>query len=102
RVGVILTTMRSILVGAVAAALAIGAYTALAPSTLPRLMALNEERSALEAELSSLRAENAKLSRDVERFQGTTKESKAALDRAIREELGYIGKDEILLVQPTR
>ena len=80
-----------------AAALAVGAYAVLAPSGMPRLREMQAEQKALEADVAKARAENEALEREVKVLQGGAPESKAVLEKAAREELGWAKPDEVII-----
>lgn len=88
---------RVVLVVCAVVALAIGAYAVLAPSGLPRLREMEGEQARLQGEVDAARAGNERLAREVKVLQGGQPESKAVLEKAAREELGWTKPDEIVL-----
>jgi cell division protein FtsB len=88
---------RVVLVVCAVVALAIGAYAVLAPSALPRLREMEAEQARLQGEVDAARAGNERLAREVKVLQGGEPESKAVLEKAAREELGWTKPDEIVL-----
>jgi cell division protein FtsB len=58
-----------------------------------RYWRLKSEMDALEARIASLKTQNASLSREVEALR----DDPVALERAAREELGYISPGEVVL-----
>lgn len=87
---------RVILVVCGVLALAIGLYAVLAPSALPRLRELESEQARLQGEVDAARTKNEKLAKEVTVLQGGQPESKAVLEKAAREELGWTKPDEIV------
>lgn len=88
---------RVVLVVCAVVALAIGAYAVLAPSGLPRLREMESEQARLQGEVDAARAANERLTREVTVLQGGAPESKAVLEKAAREELGWTKPDEVVL-----
>jgi cell division protein FtsB len=78
-------------------ALAVSAYAVLAPSGLPQLWRLKDEEKALTVDVAKARADNAKLAAEVRVLQGDDPTSAAVLEKAAREELGWVKSDEIVL-----
>jgi cell division protein FtsB len=94
--------MRSstLLVTAFGAGLAIATYAVVTPSGLARWRALDGERAQLQAELELLQTRNDALARDIEVLRGDTPDTRVALARAVRQELGWIAPDEVVLLMP--
>lgn len=88
---------RVVLVVAAGVSLAVSAYAVLAPSALPRWLELREEERALTSEVERARAENARLAAEVKVLQGGEPTSAAVLEKAAREELGWVRRDEIVV-----
>lgn len=88
---------RVILIVCGAGALAITAYTVIAPSGLPRLWQLQDEEKALAGEVARLRTENEALGQEVTVLQGGEPSSQAVLEKAAREELGWARGDEVII-----
>lgn len=82
----------------VAAGLA--SYVALSPGGLPRLSAQRAEVAGLEADVEALKQENATLAREARLLQGEGAEARPYLEKAVREDLGWVKKDEHLLLLP--
>lgn len=78
-------------------ALAIAAYAVIAPSALPRLRDMQAEEKRLQGEVEAARTHNERLAREVKILQGGEPESRAVLEKAAREELGWTKPDEIVL-----
>jgi cell division protein FtsB len=93
---------RTVLVvcGFLAAGLA--SYAALSPGGLQRLSAQRAEVSSLEADVSALKLDNASLHREARLLQSDTPEARPYLEKAIREELGWVKRDERLLLLEER
>ena len=91
---------RILLACAAGVALAICTYAVLAPSGLPRLVRMADERAALEAEVAQHEAKNARLAADTELLRADPAlggAGSAALEKVAREELGYVGRDELVV-----
>lgn len=78
-------------------ALALSTYAVLAPSGLPRLRELEGEKAALTHDVDEARGDNERLGREVKILQGAEPESRAVLEKAAREELGWTRPDEVVL-----
>lgn len=88
---------RALLAVAGIVALAVAAWAVLSPSGLPRLRQLNNEQQALTADVDQARRDNARLEAEVRVLQGDDPASQAVLEKAAREELGWVKSDEIVL-----
>lgn len=83
------------LVGSAAAlSLALALVSLLDPGGVRRLSLLRQDVAKAEAANAALRAENARLSRTVQKLG--TRVDPAALERAAREQLGFVKRDELL------
>ena len=76
-----------------AAVAALGALSALDPAGMRKQVRLEAEARRLEAENRELRQENVRLRREARALAGDA----SALERAAREELGYVRPGEIVL-----
>jgi cell division protein FtsB len=85
---------RRIVLGAFALSACIAAASLLEPSGLQRLRRLQADIDRQEQKNRELRDENARLSRAVRELSPPV--SAAALERAAREQLGFVRQDEIL------
>ena len=91
---------RILLACAAGLALAICTYAVLAPSGLPRLVRMADERASLEAEVGQHEGKNARLAAETELLRGDLAQGsagRAALEKVAREELGYVGRDELVV-----
>lgn len=88
---------RALLAVAGIVALAVAAWAVLSPSGLPRLRQLKDEQHALTADVEQARRDNARLEAEVRVLQGDEPASQAVLEKAAREELGWVKSDEIVL-----
>ena len=68
---------------------------------MARLRSLEEEARTLESEVQNARAQNAHLADDVRVLRGDDPGSRAMLEKLARDELGYLGKGEVVLVMPS-
>jgi cell division protein FtsB len=84
---------------AAALALAIGAYTVVAPSALPRLKTARDDEAALRSQVEALRTDNHALAEEVRRLQGDPADpsSRRHLEKRAREELGAVAADEVVV-----
>ena len=78
--------------GAVAAAACLALWSAADARGFRKYMALNEDVKALEARNHALRTENARYLQEIEALRGDPD----ALERAAREELGFIRPGEVV------
>ncbi|HET9754122.1 MAG TPA: septum formation initiator family protein [Myxococcales bacterium] len=85
---------RRLMLGALAASACIGAASLLEPGGLRRLQRLQADIDRQEQKNRELRDENARLSRTVRELSPPV--SPAALEKAAREQLGFVRPDEIL------
>jgi cell division protein FtsB len=92
---------RVVLVVSAGVVAVIGATAAFSPSGLARLERLRVEETAVATDVERLTNDNARLAAEVERLRGTDPASRNTLEGRAREELGYIGKDEVVLVLPS-
>jgi len=90
-------TPRLVLVGAVVICALIGVTFALAPGGLAQLERLTVEEEALQADVERRTKENERLAKDIELLRGDSDASKNALEKKAREELGFIGKGEVVV-----
>lgn len=88
--------LRVVLAVSVVTALAVGAYTVLAPSGLARWYSLTDEERALDRQLEVAQRDNAALADEVARLKSDPR----VVEEAAREELGYVKNDELVLVVP--
>jgi len=63
-----------------------------------KLDAMQHEQARLESEVAAAKAENDKLKHESTLLSGDAPGSEAHLEKVAREELGYVGKDEKLLL----
>ncbi|OGQ20259.1 MAG: hypothetical protein A2138_24075 [Deltaproteobacteria bacterium RBG_16_71_12] len=87
---------RVVLAVSLVAALAVGAYTALSPAGLSRWFSLRGEERQLDAELAAAARDHAALVDEVERLRDDPR----AVEEAVREQLGYVRDDEVVLLIP--
>lgn len=87
---------RVLLAVSLVAALAVGAYTALSPSGLSRWFALTDEERQLDSQLEAATRHNAALVDEVKRLRDDPR----VVEEAAREQLGYVKKDEVVLLLP--
>jgi cell division protein FtsB len=88
---------RVVLVVCGVVALTVTAYAVLVPSGLPRLRELEAEKAVLTVDVDKARADNERLGREVKVLQGGEPESKDVLEKAARQELGWVRPDEVVL-----
>lgn len=88
---------RALLAVAGIVALAVVTWAVLSPSGLPRLRQLQEEERSLTADVEEAHRENARLEGEVRVLQGNEPTSTAVLEKAAREELGWVKSDEVVL-----
>jgi cell division protein FtsB len=89
-----LSPRRKLVLGALAASLSISALSLLDPGGLPRLRRLRADVERQEQKNRVLRAENARLSKTVRELSPPLRP--AALEKAAREQLGFVRQDEVL------
>lgn len=91
-----------LLAGCSAVALAIVLYTALSPDGYGRMGTLQGERAALSQRVAELKADNARLMEEASSLQEDAETTH--LERVVREELGYVKPDEVVLLmdEPAR
>ena len=89
-----LTPQRRLVLGAFAASLTITAMSLADPKGLRRLERLRSDIDRQEQKNRELREENARLSRTVKELSPPV--NPAALERAAREQLGFVRPDELL------
>ena len=87
---------RVVLAVSLVVALAVGAYTALSPSGLSRWFSLRDEERQLDAQLDDANQKNAALVDEVKLLRDDPR----VLEEAVREELGYVKRGELVLVVP--
>ncbi len=73
----------------------VGAVFVLSPQGLAKLERLEQEETALSAEVARKTKENERLARQIEALRGDSEASKNALEKRAREELGFVGKGEV-------
>jgi cell division protein FtsB len=78
-------------------ALAIGAWTVLAPSALPQLVDARRKNAELDAQLARQHEDNARLEAEVRALKETGPVGDAAVEKAARRELGFVRPDELIL-----
>ena len=89
---------RFIILGcALIAALVLG-YAALSDGGVDKMRELTAQQHELQRRAERARAENEQLVREIETLRGDDPTHDGALERAIREDLGYVRKDEIVVV----
>lgn len=79
-------------------ALAVLAYSVLAPSALPRLVEQRRDNDALAGDLARQQDENAQQERELVLLKDPGADGARALEQAARSELGFVGKDEVVFV----
>jgi cell division protein FtsB len=89
---------RPLLVASLVVALAVAGYTVLAPSALPKLVHQRQQNERLEADLARQRSRNTELEAEVSALQATGAGASAVVEEAARRELGFVKRDEIVLV----
>ena len=89
-----LTAQQRLVLGALAASLAMVAMSLADPKGLRRLERLRSDIERQEQKNRELREENARLSRTVKDLSPPV--NPAALERAAREQLGFVRPDELL------
>jgi cell division protein FtsB len=89
-----LSPRRKLVLGALAASLSISALSLLDPGGLPRLRRLRADVERQEQKNRVLRTENARLSKTVRELSPPLRP--AALEKAAREQLGFVRQDEVL------
>lgn len=93
----VLMRARMVLVVAVASCIVIGAVALFSPSGLARLERLRDEEQGLSADVDRRMRDNEHLADDIATLRGDTPASKNALEKRVREELGYVGAGEVVL-----
>ena len=88
---------RMVLVVAAASCIVIGAVGLFSPSGLARLERLRDEEQGLGADVDRRMRDNQHLADDIATLRGDTPASKNALEKRVREELGYVGAGEVVL-----
>ena len=88
---------RMVLVVAAASCFVIGAVGLFSPSGLARLERLRDEEQGLGADVDRRMRDNLHLADDIATLRGDTPASKNALEKRVREELGYVGAGEVVL-----
>src|SRR5438309_8537725 len=89
-----LSTRKKLVLGALGASLCLGAMSLADPKGLRRLERLRSDIERQEQKNRELREENARLSRTVKELSPPV--NPAALERAAREQLGFVRQDELL------
>ena len=89
-----LSPHRKLVLGALLISLGISALSLLDPGGLPRLRRLRGDIERQEEKNRLLRAENARLSKTVRELSPPLRP--AALEKAAREQLGFVRQDEVL------
>ena len=91
---------RSILLLAVTISVVVVAWTLLSPTGLHGVVQLREEKRVLTEQIAKAQDRNDRIADEIRLLQSP--EGKALWEKKAREELGYVGKDEIvLLLQPS-
>lgn len=85
-----------------AAALAVATWIAIGEGGVPRLRALQGEKGRLSAETKALSQENRLLGEEAVLLRGGQPGSKATLEKAVREELGFAGRGEVIVIDDAR
>lgn len=84
-------------------ALAIATWVAIGEGGVPRLQELDGEKGRLQAEADALKRENATLQKEATLLRTTDDAPpSAALEKAAREELGYIKSGEVVVIDDER
>ena len=73
------------------------AYATLAPASLPRLSRMRDERAALAAQAAALEIENSRTREVARALKGDDPRSLLLLEKVVRDELGYVRADEVVL-----
>jgi cell division protein FtsB len=89
-----LSPRKKLVLGALAASLCMSAMSLAGPKGLPRLQRLRADIDRQEQKNRELRAENARLLKTVRELSPPL--SPRALEKAAREQLGYVRQDEVL------
>ena len=89
-----LSAQRRLVLGALVTSLSLSALSLADPSGLRRLQRLRADVARQEQRNRALREENARLSRTVKELSPPV--DPAVLERLAREQLGYVGPDEVL------
>jgi cell division protein FtsB len=89
---------RAIVVISASAALVVVVWATLAPGALPHLTHMRAEQRALLAETEALALENARLRADARALRGDDAASLLLLEKVVRDELGYLRADEVVLL----
>lgn len=80
-------------------ALLVCGYAVMSDDGLPKTKKLSAERDALEHRIADIEAENSALAHEIENLRDEDDVSKHPfLEQAVRKELGYIKKDEIVVL----
>jgi cell division protein FtsB len=89
-----LSPRKKLVIGAFAASLCMGAMSLADARGLPRLRRLRADIERQEQKNRELRAQNARLARTVRELSSPIQP--AALEKAAREQLGFVRQDEVL------
>jgi cell division protein FtsB len=89
-----LSPRKKLMLGALAASLCMSAISLADPKGLPRLQRLRADVERQEQKNRELRAENARLAKTVRELSPPLQTR--ALEKAAREQLGYVRQDEVL------
>ena len=89
-----LSPRKKLVLGALAASLCMSAMSLADPKGLPRLQRLRADIERQEQKNRELRAENARLAKTVRELSPPLQPR--ALEKAAREQLGYVRQDEVL------
>src|SRR5919201_5603578 len=89
-----LSPRKKLMLGALAASLCMGAMSLADPKGLPRLQRLRADVERQEQKNRELRTENARLAKTVRELSPPLQTR--ALEKAAREQLGYVRQDEVL------
>ncbi len=87
-----------VLLTCAAVALAIATWVAIGESGVPKLQELDGERARLSAETEALKRENAALQAEAELLRTDATVPSGALEKAAREELGYVKNGEVVVI----
>lgn len=87
---------RALLAVSFVVALAVGTYAVLAPSGLSRWLSLRDEEKRLDQQVQAAQEHNAALTDEVAHLRDDPR----VVEEAVREELGWVKKGELVLVVP--
>lgn len=89
---------RTVLAACALVASGISGYAVLSEDGLSRMRRQREEAARLSADVDKLRAENERLKAEARRLEGEGEGADAYLEKVVRDELGYVRKNEHVLL----